>query len=488
MQKFKIYKRIIINNKKRVLFKKPNSRKAYIKYKKQFIEYAFFKKLQTNKTHNKLGGSGKQNRTAKRYRETVSQSWVESDEQQNKKQKNSLWKTIEQMYSNNGLSAPLVFENRWLELLEMGLVKNENASNEVKYIAVALTNMMMCTEWNEAIINTCSTDIQEVFRTLNGLHLKYLKNAHIIGKFTKNNETFVFSHAGIPPVLRIKEDTEPYTDVSIDKMILSIDTLKNKLLQPYINISTLDKYMSVWKHLASEAFINDDEELKNIHRRESFRSKYDFFSPIVYNKETNIVNSDILKTGGSSQLYKFKSTDITYNIFGHKPQGMFPIAIQKNQTTHICLDISVMNNESYLNKGNYALMHIIDNQGNNNIHMRGRIMFGDTKKNINSPIDVILDEPLIYNKSLLDYIIKYEDAQKMYTVDTSSDTSSEQIITKLINIQYFDYKNMKLKFDFRFIDAFIPICTITKDMRSTGGRNAKKPKKHKPVTRKLTTS
>lgn len=56
MQLYSKYKRVFIANKQRILYKKTKSRKLYIRYKKSFIEYQLFKKLQKNR-RTKKGGS-----------------------------------------------------------------------------------------------------------------------------------------------------------------------------------------------------------------------------------------------------------------------------------------------------------------------------------------------------------------------------------------------------------------------------------------------
>jgi hypothetical protein len=333
------------------------------------------------------------------------------------------------------LGAKEVLENRWQELKELRYVNDEKVEDNVKYVSLAITNMMMTLIWPENYINSkCKNEnIKNLFKYINGLHIKYLQNAHIIGKFTKNLKNYIFSHSGIPNVLSAPLGYLQYNDDNnihshnknkyygetyklLHNILINIEKEKND----FINIFDIQNYKS--KITAKEII---EYIKKNILKHDKLYKYIQLSAPTGYRKYNNIkfgsINSPIvlqytgyLRKGGGEEkkdiLYYKRDNNIHYNIFGHQPQGYFPTAIYNIDGSYdICLDVTNIKHEKNQEVGmSYAFMYI---DKKDKITINGRIV------NSNDVINEIFNgnKYLIYTKSLEDFKItrkKYDKNNK----------------------------------------------------------------------------
>lgn len=356
---------------------------------------------------------------------------------------------IKDIYSNT-LGASDVYKNRWQELFELGYVKDDRVNDNVKYIALAITNMMMTLIWPEEYIESkCKNkNIKELFKYLNGLHIKYLQNAHIIGKITKKGKNYIFSHSGIPDILSAplgysQTDNNYGQNVKqLDEILIEIENEK----KDFINIFDIKSNKNISKNITADKIIEYIN--KEILVNDKLYKYIQLSAPTGYKiKDNNVfgsINSPIvlqytgyLKKGGGKIFkntnnikYCKRDSSIHYNIFGHQPQGYFPTAIYNNDGTYdICLDISSIKYENGFKEGSYAFMYI-NNSGE--ITINGRIV------NSNSSINNILenkDNKIIYTKKLYSFQTRREE----YNINNKDIDKCRYYVNK--------NKSLKLKYE-----------------------------------------
>ena len=359
---------------------------------------------------------------------------------------------IKNIYITLGTSSAI--DNRWLELYNMGLVDTKNVEIEIKYVAVALTNMMMGLQWSEKFMTNSGDNIKNIFKKLNGLYIKYLNSAHIIGKFIciQNTEekNCLFSHSGIPPYLsypigyaprsnfdNYKTDDKTDDKTDLDNILIYIDHEKKDFLHKFIfndfiECRKLKEYITQqYNNIVLYRFIQLSANT-GVKIYPNYVVGSDF-SPIVTHATNNLSEHNIFKhniknydfyedyntffnnnyKGGYDEeevqktYYEFKTNDVQYNIFGHQPQGLFPIALKQDETVHVCLDVSsVSKYQSGI--GTCAFMHL----KNREIKIKGIIKFPDDNKYKYNPEKV--SQLLEYDFKIEDFQYKIKDYMKLY--------------------------------------------------------------------------
>jgi hypothetical protein len=414
----------------------------------------------------------------------------------------------------NGLAAASVLNNRWEELFNLNLMffKNDipknsteynedryNKNEKIKYVAIALTNMMMGAIWPDYIINKCSQNIKTLFTRINGLYIKYLQSANLIGKFTWNNKRFVFSHSGIPPYLSAplgyapkKKDGTSNNETSLDDILSLIEQEKKKFLNVY-DISKFENLdvKKIEAHIKKISYNEEDENDLKLYKfiqltaATGIKSLDDYlvgslFSPVNTHDGNNLSAHPMFNKsskyeeylGGygadknTIKYYKFNTNDIDYNIFGHQPQGLFPIALEQEKTTHICLDVSSVPKDP-TGVGTYAFLHLINT---NQILIKGSIKFPKTYE-FDNKTDLDLNEAFNYSIDINEFKIKIEDYIEFY---------KEYDNIRHLNMNKFHvlgYNNNKYIIKYVLENTFKSKCTIEKIYTAGKGKSCKSLKK-----------
>ena len=322
---------------------------------------------------------------------------------------------IKVMY-NDLLGASDVLSNRIIELFELGFITNEQmkeimGNNNLKYVCIALTNMMMTIPLDLALPmnhQKSNSPLAKMIKYLAGLHLDYLNGAHIIALLNCHNEKVLCSHSGLPPYLSsplgygfsineqnqiksLSENSILSTITSLSDIIIGINEEKNRFitlfspsptvnLPMYANNSQNYHYQNFIKYVQLSALTG----VINYNDKYNKYSAGTYYSPITNHGLNRLVDmplfsfkalqglsggkiwSDMKVPFGTIYVYDAMTRmkkDITMNVFGHQPQGLFPCVIKdekSNETEkdvyHVGLDISMMNRKSYLESGAYACL------------------------------------------------------------------------------------------------------------------------------------
>jgi hypothetical protein len=152
------------------------------------------------------------------------------------------------------------------------------------------------------------------------------------------------------------------------------------------------------------------------------------------------MNTKVDQVLSYASFEKPNGTDITWNIYGHQPRGLFPAVHKEGTTYHICLDVSKI--EGQTNKNSYAAMILTIDDATTKI-------FGcvPSFKDVSVNTDVysfdgatwgnngsILSKPLVYNDTLDEFIkkTKYDDPIT-YKYDVMGVHPTDINITPLVN-------------------------------------------------------
>lgn len=350
-----------------------------------------------------------------------------------KRGENNVWRTSEnnpnktnfinelsriQMIYKDTLGAPNAMKNRLEEITQLysqNPITEEYVRQDhiipMSWAMTAITNMLMAFNWNETLLEP----LGEVGKELNGLYIKYLQAADIIQIFKYNNSTQygVVSHSGLPKQLSypfghsfVKTSTKSQGDLI--EIINNINHDKNKFLSLFV-VNDVPQDPAEWK-IQFEAVWKNPDSLRYIDLCANIGVKSNnatniisgsTYSPIVNHNEPMTDKNPLVTFGkevvfggnwlnakeNTTQVYnstKSKNNDgnvISLNIFGHQPQGMFPTCIKTGRTTHVNLDISIVNGNNYLETGAYATLHIPASTNGNTTEpvIFGKIVLKDIK-------------------------------------------------------------------------------------------------------------
>ena len=427
------------------------------------------------------------------------------------------------------LGAPGIISNRCIELFEMKIIEKELETNDkdnIKYAVIALSNMIMLFNWSNTIYNlqkfskrqnfitTTNDKFINDFNLLNGLYYNLLENGKIINYFTHNDKNFLISHTGIPPYLSNplgfapKSKTTSILNInSLLEFIKNINDEKDKCINDNFNTSNLPLLLS-----KNNELLNNDILIKYIHLSAStgikdlsdyyagsyFSTFYGYFSnniklhPFFIYKDGQYGGNKFWYDSNDIKKYanmRLALTDlkIDFNIFGHQPQGLFPTAIKQDNTTHVCLDISMINRNSHIKEGTYAYMSI-----KNNISILGKFKFpiGKTfninyysdNANLKLPdfikYDIDINTFINNNKVNEDYGDNYEN----FNIDSYKNQIPNFSGFNLLNKNEFPEHNIKILFAFTkkyqnycFYEPIRELQVIARAAQSAeGGKNTKK--------------
>ena len=287
-------------------------------------------------------------------------------------------------------NAGSVIDNRTRELAEMGIMQDlkcaVRANKNFKLAALALSNMLMCFNWPassfEGITNL---PLKNALLSLNGLYAKFMEKACIMAVLEKGTDCFIFTHTGFPPWISTKLGYAPksgiqsqnQSQVGLEDVIKAVNEEKNKFVKDYFSTSETS-VSQILDHIKTTC--NNNTLIRYVQLSASTGVKeYDNYKAgAPYATMYGHVLNDITEhpyfssqEGGFWPGSTFNTFDLRqyavadankekkfYNIFGHQPQGFFPIALEKGNVTHICLDISMINRKSHLETGAYACMHL----------------------------------------------------------------------------------------------------------------------------------
>jgi hypothetical protein len=225
---------------------------------------------------------------------------------------------------------------------------------------ICAMQMAMSLEW---------TSLPDFLKRFNGLYIQYLEKAHIGALFQIGDKMGYLSHAGLP----YGESGEnlsrgltaplglPYTNgdlkqISLMEMIGKNEAEKNQLLtavKKLINSSysnETDYLIDKFVHLTAGTHKFDYTSAANEYQPYKFSPIVNYARPInaIGNIKVKLQGgaappSWIAKNKGSankSRLQFNSSKSLDYNIYGHQPQGFLPTAYRRENTLHVCLDIS----------------------------------------------------------------------------------------------------------------------------------------------------
>jgi hypothetical protein len=228
--------------------------------------------------------------------------------------------------------------------------------NEV-YTFLGIMNMIMGFIW---------TDHQfgEELLSFNGLHLKYLRNCHIMATFEFDKCFGFASHSGIP-YKQEEPDKFVFADVDIQSRNGKFDELMNTILKiradvnPITTIYQSGEFKNVMKMSA-----NCGKDLSKSSPIVGLTSIIDY-GPVKWQHANNAdadANVNMLQTIAET-IAKSTAEPTTYlNIFGHQPCGYSPIVgyIQQNGINiySTCLDVSKAEHLDNASKRAYALLHL----------------------------------------------------------------------------------------------------------------------------------
>ena len=318
-----------------------------------------------------------------------------------------------------------------------------------KRMAVTLFNMLASRKWDEKDL---ITDIKVNENSLNGLYVSYLEQCKVCELFEFNSKYGFASHGGLSPM----EST--YTSVlgaSYELTKLKEDLLDVKGTQR-VNFESaslqevISKYHTALLKPVLATLVgskdtvpltrdNNPQLLHLIHTTAA--TKFGTENQLMFHHSLSPIvgyhppaRGKKLTVGGhygnraymntkDDQVVSYASfekpdgTQITWNIYGHQPRGLFPAVHKEATTYHICLDVSKI--EGQTNKNSYAAMILTKEDTTTKI-------FGcvPSFKDVSVNTDVysftgatwgnngsILSKPLVYNDTLDAFIkkTKYDD-------------------------------------------------------------------------------
>lgn len=324
------------------------------------------------------------------------------------------------------------------ELVELGLVENSSDSL-YKTIAVLLFNMLASRNWTDDVqiqfIGTNGIDYTERF---NGLYVKYMKKCEMAAIFKQGDNYGFVSHGGF----------SQFSDYMTDKLGLSYELtkLRESLLPEAIpvtfqqgNITDILKAYNGLKDSAIANLTGVDLVRKNsgvqymIHMTAGTKYYVEEGSTAVYHHSLSPIlgyqaprKGKQIKLKGGKRPYSISGA-VSYTglnmqdgipfkwvIYGHQPRGIIPAASKKDNTYHICLDVSKV--EGQTNNTSYAAMVI---PATGDVKVFGKI---DTSKLDSSTTNIIHDpsislpktisfdctiDELVTMQNTREYIIKY---------------------------------------------------------------------------------
>jgi hypothetical protein len=362
-------------------------------------------------------------------------------------------------------NTPVFRANELVEILQIQTLPTKMDTNAI-YVATAISNMVMAFEWPDNLLK----GLPAKFIALNGLYVKYLRNADIIKIFKYAYGKFgVMSHAGLPPALSSPMGYGPKSNgnssSSLVDIIVGINKDKNDFLTNFnipdsINAEFLANHKQMW--LDNLQYIDLCANIGDIGTYAG--SKY---SPIVSHSTNQINTHPLIKLVNNSRYLNssiymggaWPNNDIkpiswtpsppppppqliSLNIFGHQPQGLFPTVIRTGQTMHVCLDVSMLNRKSLIETGNYACMYIGPSGANsilgklvinrNTVLAQGHPNTQDLNIMYKVDVDIIAREPIdisneIYNTN---FPFVSDKPIKLYNKLTLGDTTYHFILDK----------------------------------------------------------
>ena len=279
---------------------------------------------------------------------------------------------------------------------------------EVEAKLICTFQMLMAFEWN---------DVPTFLQPYNGLYIKYLRACHVIATFTINGKTGIMSHGGLPHdfeengELKRLRLTTPFgflytEDTRLDSLLTILNEIegeKNVLIDEVnhrrdsgydnSNSDTLNDLIDKFVHLTALTNLPDGASSGT--------------SPIVGMQPVPINNrrGDVLVKlrGGAATGWISRQKErgirrladggdlISYDIFGHAPQGFLPTAYREKKTLYVNLDVSKIDGQA--NNVSFAFLHIDETK----TEFIGRIKFTD------NPITTIYQPSTEYLKGKLHY-------------------------------------------------------------------------------------
>lgn len=264
-----------------------------------------------------------------------------------------------------------------------------------KRAAILIFNMLASREWEPTDLLEFKGHHADRFNTttLNGMYKKYLEKCDICRLFSFDNKYGFASHGGVSPF----EDTytnllgASYDITKLKEHLLKVDvtnkvTFVKKHLSEIIHgyhkeiiVPTFAKLVG-GKDISGINLVRDDPTvLQLIHT--TAMTKYGTENKVAFHHSLSPIlgyqpptQGKALKFGGRygsrkymdrTELYYASFTDgtidITWNIYGHQPRGLFPSVSKNGNTYHVCLDVSKI--EGQTNKQSYTAMIIEKNTG-----------------------------------------------------------------------------------------------------------------------------
>ena len=348
------------------------------------------------------------------------------------------------------------------------------------YKLICLLFMAMCFNWEQKFLISDDDIKGKLFNSFKGILYHYLEMMNTIAYFQLGTKTGFLSHSGmLEKGITAPLGYEPKSaGVSVHEFMPHLYNDKLTMLMEY------DQY----KHDKNGDIINKDHFMKygNFIRYIAITvaNVYDKHSPIIAGPGIN--SSFDVKVGGTSpyeimktifpieynytekNMFSLLTTtgkNVTYNIFGHNPNFIFPIVTQiESGTKHVGLDICRTDfGVGGQNNYSFALLEI-NSKGTDFI--LGRSKFGDVKNTDETRSK--LENKIVY------YYNKIDDFKKI--LDTKAID-----INKVLPLEFKNkYKLAPRGFN-RYIEETRQDSTEGQTEKSigTGGKKRSRKKRHK---------
>ena len=218
----------------------------------------------------------------------------------------------------------------------------------------------------------------------NGLYIKYLRHCHVIASFKINGKLGVMSHGGLPHNFENKgvvshrltspfgfKYNESMSKASLTSILTEIEAEKMALVAAvqglrdtgYNNENTddvndlIDKYvhLTALTDLGKEGASSEASPIVGLQPVPIQNRRGDILVKFTGGSATGWIGRQISEKKGIKRLED--GTDlISYDIFGHAPQGFLPTAYRQSKTLYVNLDISKADGQA--NNLSFAFLHI----------------------------------------------------------------------------------------------------------------------------------